>query len=220
MRGEADVPLCVRAPESPSTACRSVVWRRHSRIRFKFTEMLVAFIRFATVRRGFVKYSMGEHRACEQTTLPSGSRHGWSGHQVGFHLGSVVHVERHRYAAPTEPKRRAALVLVQRQRHSESTGYQRRRNQYELTPCLAPLKSLRSDIHVISSIDNAGARSSGPGNGHHKSISGVVCGCIHGPGAGGALSTGHCRRMAGKTRFNSLQVGVARSPPARTSIET
>src|SRR5688500_18126740 len=42
--------------------------------------------------------------------------------------------------------------------------------------CLGPLESLRNDIHVISSIDNAGARSSGPGNGHHKSISGVVCG--------------------------------------------
>ena len=29
---------------------------------------------------------------------------------------------------------------------------------YELTPCLAPLKSLRDDIHIISSIDNAGAQ--------------------------------------------------------------
>ena len=58
---------------------------------------------------------------------------------------------------------------------------------YELTPCLAPLESLRNDIHVISSIDNAGARSSGPGNGHHKSISGVLSGAAYtGRGAGGA----------------------------------
>jgi hypothetical protein len=58
---------------------------------------------------------------------------------------------------------------------------------YELTPCLAPLKSLRDDIHIISSIDNAGARSSGPGNGHHKSISGVLSGAAYtGRGAGGA----------------------------------
>jgi hypothetical protein len=81
---------------------------------------------------------------------------------------------------------------------------------YELTPCLAPLKSLRNDIHVISSIDNAGARSSGPGNGHHKSISGVVCGAAYtGRGAGAAsvdqvIASG----MVGQTRFNSLQVGV------------
>ena len=34
---------------------------------------------------------------------------------------------------------------------------------YELTPCLAPLESLRDDIHVISGIDNAGARSIGTG---------------------------------------------------------
>ena len=35
-------------------------------------------------------------------------------------------------------------------------------------------RSLRNDIHVISGIDNAGAQLVGPGNGHHKSISGVV----------------------------------------------
>src|SRR5688500_20365385 len=48
-------------------------------------------------------------------------------------------------------------------------------SNFEMTPCLAPLESLRNDIHVISSIDNAGARSSGPGNVHHKSITGGVC---------------------------------------------
>ncbi len=40
---------------------------------------------------------------------------------------------------------------------------------YELTPCLAPLKSLRNDIHVVSGIDNPNARVTAPGNTHHKS---------------------------------------------------
>ena len=81
---------------------------------------------------------------------------------------------------------------------------------FEMTPCLAPLESLRNDIHVISSIDNAGARSSGPGNGHHKSISGVLCGAAYtGRGAGGAsIDQVIAAGMAGKTRFNSLQIGV------------
>ena len=34
---------------------------------------------------------------------------------------------------------------------------------YELTPCLAPLESLRDDIHVISGIDNPAARVTGAG---------------------------------------------------------
>jgi hypothetical protein len=83
-------------------------------------------------------------------------------------------------------------------------------SDFSLTPCLAPLASFKSDIHVISSIDNAGARSSGPGNGHHKSISGVVCGAPYtGRGAGYAsIDQVIAAGMAGKTRFNSLQVGV------------
>src|SRR5881397_2172452 len=31
-------------------------------------------------------------------------------------------------------------------------------SDYELTPCLAPLKSVREHVHVLSGIDNAGAR--------------------------------------------------------------
>ena len=81
---------------------------------------------------------------------------------------------------------------------------------YELTPCLAPLKSLRRDIHVISGIDNPNARATAPGNTHHKSMSALVSGMPYtGRGAGGAsidqvIATG----MAGETRFRSLQVGV------------
>ena len=37
---------------------------------------------------------------------------------------------------------------------------------YELTPCLAPLKSVRDYVHVISGIDNVAARLNGQGNGH------------------------------------------------------
>src|SRR6266487_1879503 len=35
---------------------------------------------------------------------------------------------------------------------------------YELTPCLAPLKSVREYVHVISGIDNVAARLNGQGN--------------------------------------------------------
>ena len=45
---------------------------------------------------------------------------------------------------------------------------------YEITPCLQPLARFRQDIHVLSGVDNSAARSPGPGNGHHKSMSGLV----------------------------------------------
>ena len=45
---------------------------------------------------------------------------------------------------------------------------------YELTPCLQPLARFRDDFHVLSGVDNSAARSLGPGNGHHKSMSGLV----------------------------------------------
>ena len=82
--------------------------------------------------------------------------------------------------------------------------------EYELTPCLAPLKSLRSDIHVISGIDNPAARASGPGNTHHKSMSGLISGMPYtGRGAGGtSIDQVVAANMAGQTRFNSLQIGV------------
>ena len=93
---------------------------------------------------------------------------------------------------------------------------------YELTPCLAPLESLRSDIHVISSIDNAGARSSGPGNGHHKSISGVVSGAAYtGRGAGGAsIDQVIAAGMVGRPRSTRCRWASARNRTARTSIAT
>src|SRR5436189_1259712 len=81
---------------------------------------------------------------------------------------------------------------------------------YELTPCLAPLKSLRSDIHVISGIDNPNARVTAPGNTHHKSMSALVSGTPYtGRGAGGAsIDQVIAGAMGGESRFRSLQVGV------------
>ena len=43
---------------------------------------------------------------------------------------------------------------------------------YELTPCLAPLESLRDYVHVISGMDNPAAQVDGQGNGHHKALCG------------------------------------------------
>ena len=57
---------------------------------------------------------------------------------------------------------------------------------YALTPCLAPLAPFQRDFHVISGLDNPAARIPGPGNGHHKSMSGLVSGTVYsGRGCGG-----------------------------------
>jgi len=81
---------------------------------------------------------------------------------------------------------------------------------YELTPCLAPLKSLRADIHVVSGIDNPNARVTAPGNTHHKSMSALVSGTPYtGRGAGGpSIDQAIAAQIGGDTRFRSLQVGV------------
>jgi hypothetical protein len=81
---------------------------------------------------------------------------------------------------------------------------------YELTPCLAPLESLRNDIHVVSGIDNPNARVVAPGNTHHKSMSALVSGTPYtGRGAGGpSFDQVVAAGMPGEARFRSLQVGV------------
>ena len=81
---------------------------------------------------------------------------------------------------------------------------------YELTPCLAPLKSLRADIHVLSGLDNPAARMPGPGNGHHKSISALVSGTSYtGRGAGGpSIDQVIAGKLGGQSRYRSLQIGV------------
>ena len=82
---------------------------------------------------------------------------------------------------------------------------------YELTPCLAPLKSVREHVHVLSGIDNLGARINGQGNGHFTALCGLTSGCIYtGRGAGGpSIDQLLAAKIGTKSRFRSLQIGVA-----------
>ncbi|HYM13694.1 MAG TPA: DUF1552 domain-containing protein, partial [Bryobacterales bacterium] len=81
---------------------------------------------------------------------------------------------------------------------------------YEITPCLAPLGPFRKDIHVITGLDNPAARKPGPGNDHHRSMSGLVSGTSYtGRGAGGpSIDQVIASKIGGESRFRSLQVGV------------
>ena len=83
-------------------------------------------------------------------------------------------------------------------------------NEFEITPCLTPLARFRNDIHVLSGVDNAAARTSGPGNGHHKSMSGLVsCVGFSGRGAGGmSIDQAIATQIGNRSRFRSLQIGV------------
>jgi hypothetical protein len=82
---------------------------------------------------------------------------------------------------------------------------------YSLTPCLAPLASVRNYVHVISGIDNVGARLAGQGNGHMNAICGLMTGtAFTGRGAGGpSIDQILAARIGAKSRFRSLQIGVA-----------
>ena len=80
---------------------------------------------------------------------------------------------------------------------------------YEMTPCLAPLSRCAMTF-TSSAASTMRAPVSGPGNGHHNSMSGVMSGAAYtGRGAGGAsIDQVIAAGMAGKTRFRSLQIGV------------
>jgi hypothetical protein len=82
---------------------------------------------------------------------------------------------------------------------------------YRLSPCLAPLAPFRNDIHVLSGLDNQAATMPGPGNGHHKAISGVVsCTPFTGHGAGGrSLDQAVASKLGNDSRFRSIQAGVS-----------
>jgi hypothetical protein len=82
---------------------------------------------------------------------------------------------------------------------------------YRMTPCLSPLAPFRSDIHVLSGLDNSAASSPGPGNGHHKSMSGLMsCTPFSGRGTSGAsIDQVIASNLTTETRFRSLQIGVA-----------
>ena len=80
---------------------------------------------------------------------------------------------------------------------------------YELTPCLSPLAAWRKDVHVLSGVDNAA--SSGKGNGHTNSMSGLMTGTDftgRGP-SGPSIGQIVASKIGGDSRFRSLQIGVA-----------
>src|ERR1700722_11222324 len=81
---------------------------------------------------------------------------------------------------------------------------------YALTPCLAPLAPFQKDVHIISGLDNPAARIPGPGNGHHKSMSGLVSGTVYsGRGCGGpSIDQAISSKIGGGARFRFLQIGV------------
>lgn len=81
---------------------------------------------------------------------------------------------------------------------------------YTMTPCLTPLVPFRDDIHILSGLDNPSARMPGPGNDHHRSMSGLVSGTsFTGRGSGGpSIDQMIAAKIGTDTRFRSLQVGV------------
>ena len=82
--------------------------------------------------------------------------------------------------------------------------------EYALTPCLSPLAPFRKDIHVISGLDNPAARKPGPGNDHHRSMSGLMSGTgFTGRGAAGpSIDQIIAPKIGAQTRFRSLEIGV------------
>jgi hypothetical protein len=82
---------------------------------------------------------------------------------------------------------------------------------FDLTPCLAPLEPVQEYIHVLSGVDNPAARIPGPGNGHLNSMSGLMtCTAYTGRGGGGpSFDQVLAGRIGNKSRFGSIQVGVA-----------
>ena len=81
---------------------------------------------------------------------------------------------------------------------------------YRMTPCLSPLAPFRNDVHILSGLDNDIARVPGPGNDHHRSMSGLMTGVpFTGRGGGGpSIDQVIAAKVGGRSRFRSLQVGV------------
>jgi hypothetical protein len=83
--------------------------------------------------------------------------------------------------------------------------------EYELTPCLEPLAPVRDYVHVLSGIDNVAARLDGQGNGLFSALCGLMTGTAYtGRGAAGpSIDQILAAKIGTKSRFRSLQVGVA-----------
>src|SRR5919204_139709 len=70
---------------------------------------------------------------------------------------------------------------------------------------------VREYVHVLSGIDNVAARLDGQGNGHFSALCGLMTGTAYtGRGAAGpSIDQILAAKIGTKTRFRSLQVGVA-----------
>jgi len=71
------------------------------------------------------------------------------------------------------------------------------------------LAPFRSDVHVLSGLDNAAA--GGQGNGHTNSMSGLMTGTRftgRGP-SGPSIDQAIASKLGGDSRFRSLQIGVS-----------
>lgn len=82
--------------------------------------------------------------------------------------------------------------------------------RFDLPASLQPLARFQQDIHVLTGVDNAAARTSSAGNDHHKSMSGLVsCTGFTGRGAGGpSIDQAIAAHIGTESRFRSLQIGV------------
>jgi hypothetical protein len=82
---------------------------------------------------------------------------------------------------------------------------------YELTACLEPLGRVRDYVHVLSGVDNVAAKLNGQGGGHFGALCGLMTGTAYtGRGAAGpSIDQILAAKIGTKTRFRSLQVGVA-----------
>jgi Protein of unknown function (DUF1552)./Protein of unknown function (DUF1592)./Protein of unknown function (DUF1588)./Protein of unknown function (DUF1585). len=90
---------------------------------------------------------------------------------------------------------------------------------FRITPCLSPLAPFRSDVHVLSGLDNAAA--GGQGNGHTNSMSGLMTGTRftgRGP-SGPSIDQVIASKLGGESRFRSLQIGVSQESSARASAQ-
>jgi uncharacterized protein DUF1552 len=84
-------------------------------------------------------------------------------------------------------------------------------SNYELTACLEPLGHVRDYVHVLSGVDNVAAKLNGSGGGHFGALCGLMTGTAYtGRGAAGpSIDQILAAKIGTKTRFRSLQVGVA-----------
>ena len=70
---------------------------------------------------------------------------------------------------------------------------------------------MREHVHVISGVDNLGARINNQGNGHFTALCGLMCGAMYtGRGAAApSIDQLLAAKIGTKSRFRSLQIGVA-----------